>query len=523
MPRTVVRDGQFAGFAGGLNRTADPFALANNQIRVAENVRVSRFGGLIKRDGSYLYPAGSPPTTATAPSGFTCHPAAGVSYAIMANNGVTYTTDLQTQGTWVNEGLALSASVSASYAQFLDGTGAETVYIADGGLLNKWVIGTGTPTANIASTPSCTVLKVHNQRLWGIGDSTAPDSLFYSALNNGDTLGIGASGGGQIIVRTFGDSKILALASHRESLYIFHDRGISRLTGFGQDDTTVTPEGVSGTEGVLSVRSIVETDEGVYFVTTQGVFVANDSGVQRLGTTERPDPVFEYLQSSSAGGLDALTIIAALSPRTAEIMFAIYGHGTYVLNLTTRTWTGVWTGPWALLLDMFECEEPAAVSGFNGRAVLMGVVDAGSSTTAIHMLDVPNYVRDGSTYASVATGSLFSLKVTFRRADFGDVTTSKSMRWGFFTGYFPASSDIIVSWDMDAVSGQSTLTTPAGGVWDTARTWDATQFWGPAGYRQYRIPMHRNGYFADVSILDGNAFRTEISRFVMDAYTLGIR
>ena len=517
MARTPVRDGQFAGFAGGVNRTADPFALANDQLRQAKNIRVSRIGGILKRDGGYVYAADDAPTTSGVTGGFMSRSAEG-DYILLVDAGGLYTSELDGMDAWDNPTITLSTNAKARFAQFIDGAGDEVVYIADGGLLNKWACATGTATADIASTPSCTVLKVHNQRLYGAGDPAAPDSLFYSALNNGDTLGIGASQGGQIVVRTFGDSKILALASYRESLYIFHEQGISRLTGFGQDDTEVSPEGVSGVIGIMAIDSIVETDDGVYFVTSQGVFIVNDGGVQRLGSASRPDPVAEYIAATPT--VEGFTILGAYSRRTSEVMVSIFGHGTYVLNLITRTWTGPWDGPWSRLMVMVEAVES---SQSVVREALLGVTTEDFLTNVITILDVPEYIRDDSTYGDITTGTNFTLTAQFRRADFGDVTTSKSLRWGFFTGYFPANSDVTVAWETDRTAAQYTLSTPPGGIWDDELDWDETLVWGPAGYRQYRIPMCKNGYFVDVIITDGNAFRTEISRFVMDAYTLGIR
>ncbi len=133
----------------------------------------------------------------------------------------------------------LSTTVPPSFVEFRDAGNAEVVYIADGGLLNKW---NGTTLTEIANTLAVKQVVVFNQRLWGAGNSTYPNSIFYSSLNNGDDLGNATppAGGGQIIVRTFGDEQIIGLAPINTSLLIFHNRGISRLTGLGQDDITNT-------------------------------------------------------------------------------------------------------------------------------------------------------------------------------------------------------------------------------------------------------------------------------------------
>ena len=245
MARQKLADQQ-PGMSGGLNSVSDPSALAPNQLRKTINARLTDYGAITKRGGTQRTHS-----SAFGPilNGFTFQQDSGTNQIlVMTNSGAVGSLYYTTYGafpwtyTFPGFGSGFSNTVSPDFAQFRDGTGADVVYIADGGPLNKWD-GT-TVIQDIVNSISSDTIQVHNQRLWACGNSSFPDSIFYSSLNNGDTLGYGLGGGGQIIVRTFGDEKIVGLASINTSLLIFHRRGISRLTGFGQDDITAQPAGV---------------------------------------------------------------------------------------------------------------------------------------------------------------------------------------------------------------------------------------------------------------------------------------
>ena len=186
MARERLADGQ-PRMDGGLNSVADDISLAPNQLRQAINMRLTDYGAATKRGGTQRT---SSAVLAAAPvlNGYTFQQDSGTNQVMAVCNGALFTT---TYGafpwTYTNRGGTFSTSVAPDFAQFRDGTGADVVYIADGGLLNKW---TGsTLTSDIVNTIACDTLQVHNERLWACGNSGFPDSIFYSALNNGDTLG----------------------------------------------------------------------------------------------------------------------------------------------------------------------------------------------------------------------------------------------------------------------------------------------------------------------------------------------
>lgn len=252
MSRRKLTDAQ-PGFDGGLNTVSDESALQPNQMRQATNARLTDFGAATKRGGTQRV---STAAIAAYPvkNGFTWRKDGGTQEILVVLNDTLYTT---TYGafprTFTAQSGTLSTAVSPTFAQFRDAS-ADVVYLADGSTINKWN-GTALTTSGIGGSINASVITVHNQRLWGCGDANFPDSIFYSGLNNGDTFSVGGSGGGQIIVRTFGDETVVGLASVNTSLLIFHRRGISRLTGFGQDDITVAPQGLTADVGTIAPKS----------------------------------------------------------------------------------------------------------------------------------------------------------------------------------------------------------------------------------------------------------------------------
>lgn len=276
MKRLVV-DNQ-DNFSGGLRDVAARVR-APNEVATLTNGRVLRNGALAKRGGTRQIHSAAVDGTQDIQGGFSWNYSGGVLQLIIVN-GRLYTGTYTTSITWTARGMAADFSSSATprFAQFYDGSN-EAVYIADGGLLNKYV--PTTVTTNIASTPAVVDVVTYNQRLFGITGTN--ETLYWSALNNGDTLGIAASGGGEAIVRSFGAGPIVGLAVVGPVLYMLHKRGISRFTGWGQEDIGID----AGTRGVATglafhSKGYVVLDDTLYVMANGVVYAVNDLGVADL-------------------------------------------------------------------------------------------------------------------------------------------------------------------------------------------------------------------------------------------------
>ena len=508
MARPVLQDAQ-PRFDGGLNTVSDDAALLPNQMRRADNARLTDFGAATKRGG----------TQRTSTAVLSAHPIqagyewrkdAGTGELMTVGNGVLYTSAYGTlPWTWTAEVGALSTTAIPTFAQFRDTGGNDVVYIADSGALNKWD-GT-TLTVNIADTNPTRVITVHNERLWGCGCASFPDSIFYSALNNGDTFGNGATGGGQIIVRTFGDEVIVGLASVGVSLLIFHRRGISRLTGFGQDDINVTPEGVTPDVGTIAANSIVASDNIAYFISERGLYRCNESEVAPVGTPETPDPLLPILRTMTSAQLADIRCV--LNRGTRELWVYLTGKGVYVYH----TLLGAWAGPWNT--GYLSPETSALWEVVNAEG--LPVVLKGDADGWVSICDAPNITKD-NVAADGTGGTAVPMTVRLHRFYCGDDAESKALRWGYLTAQFSGSNETRVQWTTGESFGTYALpSVVGGGTWGSG-TWGSGS-WGGGGSRSYRIPMSGIGYYVDVTIVDSGDAVPIFSRFQLQTFALGRR
>ena len=496
-------------FDGGLNSVSDDASVLPNQMRRADNARLTDYGAVTKRGGTKRTTA-SPIAAASVLNGYTWRKDGGTQELMIVCNGLLHTsTYLSTYPwTWTARAGALSTTVTPSFVQFRDAS-ADVVYIADGGLLNVWN-GT-TLTTNIVGTLDVTNLAVHNQRLWGCGNAAFPDSIFYSALNNGDTFANGSAGGGQIIVRTFSDETVVGVASVNTSLLIFHRRGISRLTGYGQDDITVAPQGLTADVGTIAPRSIVSIGNLGFFVSERGLYSCNESEVSAVGTVDTPDPLLPVIRNLTSA--QVANISATFNRATRELWVNVPTYGVYVYHTVLRAWSGPWESGFL---------DPATTTLFDSidsdglPALLRGDEDGYVTTCDETGVVVDNQLSDGT------GGTSYTMTVQMHRMYCGDDALSKSLRFGYITASLDSSSSTIIKWVTDSVTDTFTLPTTfvssrwGNGVWGYG-------LWGSANSSNYRVQMSGTGYYIDVSIIDAGQTIPVFGRFQLETFALGRR
>ena len=496
-------------FDGGLNSVSDDASVLPNQMRRADNARLTDYGAVTKRGGTKRTTA-SPIAAASVLNGYTWRKDGGTQELMIVCNGLLHTsTYLSTYPwTWTARAGALSTTVTPSFVQFRDAS-ADVVYIADGGLLNVWN-GT-TLTTNIVGTLDVTSLAVHNQRLWGCGNAAFPDSIFYSALNNGDTFANGAAGGGQIVVRTFSDETVVGVASVNTSLLIFHRRGISRLTGYGQDDITVAPQGLTADVGTIAPRSIVSIGNLGFFVSERGLYSCNESEVSAVGTVETPDPLLPVIRNLTSA--QVANISATFNRATRELWINVPAYGVYVYHTVLRAWSGPWESGFLT---------PATTTLFDSidsdglPALLRGDADGYVTTCDETGVVVDNQLSDGT------GGTPYTMTVQMHRMYCGDDALAKSLRFGYITASLDSSSSTIIKWVTDTVTDTFTLPTTfvssrwGNGVWGYG-------LWGSANSSNYRVQLSGTGYYIDVSIIDAGQTIPVFGRFQIETFALGRR
>lgn len=517
MGRRNVSDVQ-ADFAGGLNATSSDVALLPNQVTRAINARLTQFGGIKKRGGTQRMT--SAVLASASLRGVTEWTMSdGVRYILASCDGTLYRASYGSFPiTFTAITGAVDATATSDFVAFRDSSG-DAMYVADGGLLNKVVVTAGptfTLTANIASTPIVTDLEVFNQRLWGCGSTAFPQAIFYSALNDGDTLGIGASGGGQINVRTFGQANVVALRSIGTSLLIFHRAGVSRLTGFGQDDTVAVPAGVTGEVGTIAPHSVVRIGNVAYYVNVRGLFVATAELVQPVNSPEKPDPLAAILPTLTETQLAGVSSV--FYPATRELLIHVPSAGTYVFHTLLQSWAGPWTGTF-----LASAKQHWANAGTSDA---VPVVLKGGTDGFIELVDSPNSTTDSATAAGVA-GTGVSLGVTCRRQFAGDFADEKSYRWGYLLADLDGSTAAAISWQTDTSGATVALSQSASEVMVSELLEELITEVGESlatttSSARIRVPVWGRGFYIDVSLQDDSVTSVpSFSRVEVAGFSLG--
>ena len=508
MDRERLQDSQLR-FDGGLNTVSDDLALTPTQIRKAVNTRLTTFGALVKRGGTKRM---TDTLAQRIQNGTTWYRAGLTPSIVFVANGNAYATSYgATPWTLTNISSALSTTVDPTFAQFRDGSG-NALYISDGGALNKW---NGTTfTANIVGTTSTSTIVVHNQRLWGCGNSSFPNSIFYSALNNGDSLGNGASGGGQIVVSTFGNEEIIGLASLGTSLLIFHRRGISRLTGYGQDDITVSPAAITSDVGLIASKSIAVIDNVCYFVSDRGLYRCTEGEVAPVSTPDTPDQLLPIIRGLTATQFSAIRTV--VNRATRELWISVPTIGLFPFHLTLQAWAG----PWDTGYTSPDTSTLWETADSNGLPVLLkgdasgwvSLCDAFSTVST----NKDNVLPDGT------GGTAYSMTAQLRRLYCGDDALAKSLRFGYLSAQLRGSASCSITWKTDSDAGSYTVPPSTETVWGIG-TWSGSIFWGGASSQNYRVQMGGAGYYIDVTIIDSSTAIPAFSRVQLEAFALGRR
>lgn len=492
-----------ASFGRGLNVTADVSQLQEGELRRADNCRLTIFNAVQKRLGTKrmhtLALSGG-----LVQGGFSWSNVSPVQDLVIAGGNLYTGNAASIPVTWTNRTSGLSSTGSPAFAAFRDAS-ADVVYIADGSL-SKWN-GT-TATVGIASTPSVKVLAVQNLRLFGAGDTTNPQRLYFSPFSNGDLLGdnvtqFNNSFGGFADIRTFGHQRITGLASVGQSLLIFHERGISRFTGWSPEDFDIESgtRGLTADVGTIAPHTIVEVENTVYFLSDRGVYAATESGVDQIS-----QPI-EKVLSTATGSLfpNAWAVHDRLN---REVWFNIPDEGTYVYNYRL----GAWSGPWDTI---FNQSSAAWVSGpASTPVVLLGGADGFVRQANLGAKD--DVLADGT------SGVAYTMAAQARRLFFGDPTAEKALRFMYVQVDTGGSTACAVSWSTVTSSGTRSINTGNEPIWGVS-TWGHFT-WGSVGSISNRVQVDGRGTFVDTTFLDSSDNATPVfSRIEVEGFDYGRR
>ncbi len=507
MPRPPVRDGQ-TDFRGGLNTASTEEAVAPNELRRAEEAVLTEFGAVLKRLGTQRLQDAA---LAAGPvqNGYGWLRDNGTQQLLVVADGSLFTATYGIPTTFTVRAGSLKATGAPAFASFRDAS-SEVAYIADGDSatsLNKW---NGTAlTTNLVNTPAgVTQLAVYNQRLFGC--TGTDQKVFWSAINNGDSLGHAPSGGGEAIVRTFSDQNITGLAAFGSSLLMFHTSGISRFTGLTQDDIAIAAgsQGVTSDVGAIGGRSIVNTPQGVYFLSDRGFFVANETSVSPISLKiDDQTRSWDLAQASSAIGVHRRAL--------REVWWYVPSVGVLRYNYALQAWTGPCAGGYTTPVTTAMWE---AVDTDQQPIVL-----AGDAACRVKLCDAPLIYRDNVPTAGVG-GTVYSMAVRCHRMYHQDPMGFKAYKWLYLIAGLRASTTASVIWQTPTESGSYTLQNPTGGgpgTWGTG-VW-GTGVWGAGATKPVRVPINGYGDYIDITFTDGGEAQSAWSRVEVDGFAYGRR
>lgn len=491
------------GFGGGLNTSADISELAPNEMRRAENGRLTVFGAIQKRLGTQRTSAAVVDSAVPVRGGFAWK-RVGSTTEMAVTNGKLYVGTYSIGMAWTNKAGALDSTTYPSFAPFRDAT-QEVCYIADGGLLNKYD-GTNL-TVNLAGTPSVARIAVQNQRLFGI--SGVDQTLYYSALNNGDTLATGAVDTGSAVIRTFGNQELRGLLALGESLVLFHRDGISRFTGYTSDDISLATgtRGISSDVGTIAPDSVVAVENTGYFLTDRGIYMVNEGGVAPVSV--KIENVINDLDQTQFS-----RVKSAHHRAYREIWFFFPDIGCYVYNYRLNAWTGPMNG-------LFASTPAHALWGSldaQGKPILL----VGGSDGFVRRVDVPGIYSDDVTSAG-AGGTAVGLIAQLRRMYFNSPEEEKAFRSAEIQVNLLGSTTYAFQWQTSTQAGSTTLQTTPGTTWGGAGTVWGSGTWGSGGSVSQEVQVAGRGNYFDGIISDDGAAASVTSRVAVQGISYGRR
>lgn len=483
---------------GGLNAVSDPAALTPDQARQMVNARHTTYGSATRRGGTRKCLSAAIGLSATSNVGiywpkFTkvCVVGGSTQKLYTADPPSSFTT------TWTMTMDAGTVFKALSLAIFEDAT-TEVIYgESQSGGLYKW---DGTTSTNVTAGSPVSVngICVSGNRLWGWNSAASANSVYYSALENGDTLGVAASGGGQIVVQTYGDQDIIACRPVGASLMIFHRSGLSRLTGFGESDLSVSPQRASDDIDICGQNAVDIFHNSAWVATPQGLYQVTEGAATPIGTPEKPDPTIAAIAASSYRNL----VQVFANTATFEIWVIIPGTGVYAYNILTDAWSGPWNGA---IFAAVAPSIPFAIKESTNKTQ-QRVVLPPDAAGLMWEVDSPDWFTD-STAAAGTGGSAYTMTLQAHRCFTEERTNSKSWRWANVTALLTASATAPTCVVQSMLGGATTSTfnTPI------------------AAQCIYYQPGAGTGPYLDVTINDGASAQSEYLMVEVIGNTLGHR
>jgi len=294
---------EYFKLTGGLNDASDETTLDKTEASDLQNVTLTPFGGIAKREGFDNINTTTVGASATATGLAFYKQSDGDRFLVgtFSNGGTDTIQKMDYGGGSAGPDLVfddVTGSLSLSFADdnLADFATAQDFLIIEDG------VGTTPPyilsgAANIAfllagSPPNSTIVEFHKRHLWLAGLSTARSRVTFSNLDNVLTW----TGTDTIEVETDDGQNITALKSALDCLYAFKDASIWRICGNHRDDF-VLEQMVRGI-GTLSNQSVVLINNQFVFFSQRGDIMVYDGGVKVETLSQNIEGTLEELNAN---------------------------------------------------------------------------------------------------------------------------------------------------------------------------------------------------------------------------------
>lgn len=357
--------------AGGLNDSFSEIKVSDNEASNLKNVVFTTSGSFKTRDGYTKVNTTTVGASVASTGVFLYGKADGTKFLISVFDDDTIRKMEATNGpdgTWDNITGALSLNIdinrTASFA-----IGEDILIIEDGFSSTapyKWT-GSGNAVALGGSPPNCTMVAYHKRQAFCAGNSSNLSTLYFSDLNDIENWTTDLSG--NLLIETNDGTVIKAIKPGFDSLYIWKDKSIWRLSGDDKDNFIIERmvEGV----GCLSSDCSQVVGNDFIFTDGQGDTYLYDGGIK--------------LQVISAKIQD--TIDSANIGRFANVRTLVFDKDYYV----SFSGSGSSTHDTVLVFDTFNLSW-TKFDGMNINA--MTVAENSASSEAIYFGDYTGFVYE---------------------------------------------------------------------------------------------------------------------------------
>lgn len=445
-------DKPFFDASGGLNDGFAPHFIADNEASQLKNVVFTTTGNFKTRDGfDDLNTTTVGASTATVGLKY-YQPTSGTKFlvAVFSDNTIRkmdYQSGGGPDGTWDNITGSLTFTNSVTtYPSFAIG---EDILIIEDGITTtppyKWN-GSGNATSLGGSPPDCSIVTYHKRHAFCAGKSTAQSTLYFSDLGDIENWTTGLSG--NLDIETNDGSIIRALIPGFDSLYIFKDKSIWRLSGDDKDNFQL--QRMISDTGTLSKQGVALLGSDIFFISDQGDFYLYDGSVR-----------LQKLSTKIQGTLDNSNF-----DRFQHVPITVFNEDLYAsISEVGNTRHNV-----VLVLDTFKLAW-TRFTGFNANALTVG--DNGSGQDALFFGNYAGFVYQYPIGTNDA-GSSIQTEYTTKWYSFPDMNPHKTFEKLYVYANQQGDYDMTVNISRDFLTTGSALTLDLNGstsLWDSA-IWD---------------------------------------------------